>query len=280
MNYTPDEVTLINYVYGELSGEDKAKIEAYLNENPDLAEEIQGVNDTRKIMAAYENKEVIPPADLFKSDLNISNSQNSSAWKMIMAVAASVSLILLVGFLTGFNTSYTDKGFQVGFDKSQSKSEEPIKLDQIEKLVRETLAQNREQQQRVFTSYLQILDSSNAAMLTKQKSELTTAINEQFKFDREQLDVYTQNLERKNAALVNQYFESSGLEQQVYVKNLLVDFTAYLEEQRIQDRDFYLNRLIDLKVASDLKQEETEQMLASIIKSVNNIPNEETTQNF
>ena len=54
MNYTPDEVTLINYVYGELSGEDKAKVEAYLNENPDLAEEIQGVNDTRKIMAAYD----------------------------------------------------------------------------------------------------------------------------------------------------------------------------------------------------------------------------------
>ncbi|MEM6522848.1 MAG: hypothetical protein AAGF85_05085 [Bacteroidota bacterium] len=280
MSYKPDEVMLINYLYGELTDEEKKAVEDYLKKNPEAAKEVHGLNDTRSIISAYEDKEVIPPAALTQGDLESRVTSNGRGWKTIMAIAASLSLILLVGFLTGFNATYNKKGLTIGFNQDQKKDDSSITLDQIEKLLDENMKRNLAEQRNELTSFQRAFQNNYSVMMEQQKNQLAASINKQFEVDKGKLGEYARSLELKNAELVNQYFENSGLEQQAYVKNLLVDFTSYLEEQRVQDRDFYLNRLIDLKLSSDLKQQETEQMLASIIKSVNNIPQEETTQNF
>ncbi|MEM7108877.1 MAG: hypothetical protein AAF519_11680 [Bacteroidota bacterium] len=280
MSYKPDEITLINYLYGELTVEEKKAVEDYLKKNPEVAKEVQGLSDTRSITSSYEDKEVIPPVNLFRGEQGEKMGYKGRTWRMTMVIAASVSLLLIVGFLTGYNASYGNEGLTVGFINDQKEEDTKITLDQIEKLLEESMRRNRNDQRNELTAFKQNFERDYSDMMKQHEHQLAAFVNKQLEVDEKKLGEYARNLELRNAELINQYFESSQIEQQTYVKNLLIDFTAYLEEQRIQDRDFYLNRLIDLKLSTDLKQQETEQMLTSIIKSVHNLPNEETTQNF
>ena len=278
MSYKPDEIELINYMYGELSAEDRKKVEAYLKKHPDAAKEITGFDDTRKILAAYRDKEVIPPVSMQLGDSK-PQTNRAAQWPRILAVAASVSLLLIVGYITDFKFSYNDDGLFIGF-KSNIESSQSVSIEEIELLLNEAMERNLVAQNENLIQVRQELWEGYTADFEKQRKAINTNLQNKLKLDKQVFDKYAKDLEGRQVKLVNSYFENAGIEQQTYVRNLLVDFTSYLEEQRVQDRDFYLNRLIDLKLSSDLKQQETEQMLTSIIKSVNSISNEETTQNF
>ena len=279
MSYIPDEITLTNYLYGELSEDESNKVEEYLKQNPAMAAEIKGLSSTREIMSAYDDKEVIPPLDLSNKPKNSNVSDVRKRISRIMAIAASVSLLLVVGYFTDFKLSYNDQGLFIGF-KKQTEIPQGVTLDQIESLLDAALDKNLAVQNQNLVEVKTEMQSDYQSLFINQGKTFETKLEQRMNFDKQELDRYTKDLQEKNAILVNDYFSTAGLEQQTYVKNLLIDFTGYLEEQRVQDRDFYLNRLIDLKLSSDLKQQETEQMLTSIIKSVNNISTEETTQNF
>ncbi|MEM9390769.1 MAG: hypothetical protein AAGA02_09865, partial [Bacteroidota bacterium] len=134
MSYIPDEITLTNYLYGELSEDERKKVEEYLKQNPAVAAEIKDLGSTREIMSAYEDKEVIPPLDLNKQPKSAHASGVRKRISGIMAVAASVSLLLVVGYFTDFKFSYDDQGLFIGF-KKQTEIPQGVTLDQIESLL-------------------------------------------------------------------------------------------------------------------------------------------------
>lgn len=271
---------MVNYMFDELSADEKKKVEEYLAANPEVAAEIDGLSDTRKVMTHYEDKEIIPPASFTSSPEKEVKVTHTGFWYKTLAVAASVSLLMLLGYITGFQASYDQEGLMIGFNRSKDLPKESVTIDQIEVLLNNAMAENRNKQQSELVDFKEQFKEEYTDLLKDQKAEINASITNKLAADKRELDRYAQDLTVRNAQLVNQYFTNSGLEQQAYVKNLLIDFTGYLEEQRVQDRDFYLNRLIDLKLSSDLKQQETEQLLTTIMNSVNNLPNEETTQNF
>ncbi len=280
MSYKPDEVTLINYLYGELSTEERRQVEKYLKENPEEAKTIAGFVDTRSIIATYDDKEVIPPVMLQDNHARITGGAGGKYWKIPLAIAASISLLLLVGYFTGFDASLSNEGLNVSFRNDKPKPGESLTLEQMEQLIHKAMEQNLVEQKNEFSHFKEQLHSDYVHVLKDQRSQLTRMVKSQLDQDKDELKKYATSLDERNAELISQYFSTAGIEQQNYMKNLLVDFTNYLEEQWVQDRDFYLNRLIDLKLATDLQQQETEQLLSAIIKSVNNQTDESTTQNF
>lgn len=277
MKYIPTEQEIIDYLYGEMSADDRKRMQQYLDKNPEKAEEIAGLNDTRVALGKYEDREVIAP-DYPNEDSKSINTKTVPYWKSIMAVAASIALLILIGFITDLKISYKNAQLTVAF--GEVKNEQPAVDQQLATLQKMVADLSKKQLQPEATDqlkteiidYMQAQQKSQNQMIDRRLAQFT-------KGGKEALDQYAQELKLSNATAINQYVANASLDQRAYLEDVLIDFTKYMEEQRIQDRKFYIDHLVDMKYESELKQQETEQLLSSIINKVNNI-NESETQNF
>jgi len=69
---------------------------------------------------------------------------------------------------------------------------------------------------------------------------------------------------------MERYFEITNVTQQQYVQSLLTEFSDYLDSQREEDLLQIQLSLSNLKENQDMQKLETNQVLASIINTVNN----------
>ncbi len=280
MSYKPDETTLIDYLYGQLTPEEQKKVEQYFKNNPEAQEQLTGLSDTRKILGAYADKEIIPPAIVHRDEKG-EGDRHFTSYKWMIGVAASVTLLILMAFLTDLKIRLSAQELTVRFGNTvEQSSPEVITENRLQDILTEVLNEVSQRQEDALSSFKAELSARQGEDEKERQEALSRQVKSYFDLHKTDLQNYSKDLEKGNIRIINEHLASTTLEQHTYVKDLLIDFTRYLDEQRLQDREFYLNRLIDLKISSDLKQEETEQLLTSIINTVNNLPNEETTQNF
>jgi hypothetical protein len=61
MNYKPNENDWLSYLYGELEGPEREKVEQYLLGNAEARKEFEQFRQLRSMMGAVVDKEVIAP---------------------------------------------------------------------------------------------------------------------------------------------------------------------------------------------------------------------------
>ncbi|MBK7652037.1 MAG: hypothetical protein IPJ20_16775 [Flammeovirgaceae bacterium] len=83
----------------------------------------------------------------------------------------------------------------------------------------------------------------------------------------DQVRTFVAGLQEDNLRLMKDYLQLSAKDQKVYVENLLVDFSKYLQEQRKQDLMLFQTRMSSIEKNSDQFKQETELILASIISN-------------
>ena len=69
MNYKPDEKDWMAYLYGELEGAEKERLDKYMLENEEARQELEKFQGLRNILSAAEDKEVIAPPVFIESRL-------------------------------------------------------------------------------------------------------------------------------------------------------------------------------------------------------------------
>ncbi|HEY8937784.1 MAG TPA: hypothetical protein VIM65_21300, partial [Cyclobacteriaceae bacterium] len=106
MSFKPDEITLMAYVYGELEGEEKEKVEEYLSTHENARVEVENLMTLKKMMGSVKDKEVIAPP-IFVGDNKPSFNWNSPYLKTVLSIAASLLLIILVGKATNTQINYS-----------------------------------------------------------------------------------------------------------------------------------------------------------------------------
>jgi hypothetical protein len=85
----------------------------------------------------------------------------------------------------------------------------------------------------------------------------------------EQILAFITQLQEENKRMMQNFYQASAAEQQKYMRNILLEFNTYLDQQRQQDLQFIQANMLELKSSSELKQEATDKILASIITTVN-----------
>src|SRR6476620_11615544 len=100
MSSNVNEQDWMAYLYGELEGEEKAKFEQHLLENPQAKEAFEKFQRMRGLLSTIEDKEVIAPP-IFVGEPKQRFLWNAPYFKTIVSIAASLLLIILVGKLTG-----------------------------------------------------------------------------------------------------------------------------------------------------------------------------------
>ena len=273
MNYKPDEATLISYMYGELDAKETEKVLQYLQQHPDELKKYHQMNEALDIMRRVEDKEVIAPPIYMGQDSNDNPFWRTTYFKTVTSIAASFLLIIVAGKLSGLEINYASGELRISFGSKQSVKQEivqPSNLlteNQVQQMINASLTENNNVISANWTETQQKLDKSiksNLAFNTRRIDDLMKSTSQA---SQDQVRGFVSNLQTENLRLMKDYLQLSSKEQKKYVESLVVDFSSYLKEQRIQDIQLFQSRINSIEKNTVQFKQETEQILASIISN-------------
>jgi hypothetical protein len=277
MNYKPDEKDWMAYLYGETEGAEKEKMDQYLLENAEARKEFETFQNLRRMMSSVEDKEVIAPPII------IEGSRQRFLWntpyiRMIVSIAASLLLIILVGKVTGTHVSMNGNEFKLSFGVEQTRPVEtpavgkgvPSQLTQeeVQQMINKSLTANNSEIESSWEESQKKLNASIRQNLAVNSAKVDEVMKSASVATQDQIRNYVASIQADNMQQVKDYFQMTSAQQKTYIESLLVDFDKYLQQQRNNDLQLVQTRLHSIEENSNVFQQETEQILTSIISSV------------
>lgn len=255
------ESLLMAYMYGEVNETEKEQVEQYLAAHPEVAAELRTLQDVRKKLSAIPDKEVIIPALGVPAQ---KHAADTGLIKMLLAIAASVAIILISGWLTGTHISWSENEVRISFGNKQEQSEETqLTAEQVQGMINQALHKNIAKGYETALTEQQIHNWVNAYLATALKNQRDDELNHE-----QELQQYTAALYAENARLMREFINLSAREQQQAIEEMLIDFSEYINRQRQNDLQSLYARLNALEQNTELYKQETDQLLTGIMASV------------
>lgn len=269
METRSDQELMMEYLYGEMSADEKEKFEKLLSKNSTLQQELNELQGTRN-QISISDKELVDP-------FMFSTGGSGSVWmatriigngilKPAIGLAASISLVLLLGYFTNTSISTEDGYLSVSFGKSAQ--ENSYKDQYITQAQFDVLIDQMNDSRSNFSSRLNgvenSVDTRFASFLTDDES-----IKQSNTQNTQQLTNFAIQLQQDNLNFLEQYMAQSNTNQQRLIEGLLVEFSEFLEEQREEDLRSIQYSLKTLKDNQELTTQETNLVLATILNKVN-----------
>lgn len=271
MSYRPDEKDFMDYLYGELDGQEKLRFEHYLQEHPEAQQELKGFQQLQSMLGAVKDKEVIAPP-LVIGDMRRS-IWHTPYLRTALAVAASLTLVLLVGRFSGLQMRSSDGELVLSFGEPKVRTEPvaaapTLTAQQIQQMIDASVTTNSDALQTNWKQSQAALDESIRKNMAANSGRIDNLVKQASAASQEQVSQYVASIQAENAKLVKDYFQLTATDQKKYIENLLVDFAKYLQQQRIDDLKLVQSRLNNIEQNNDHFKQETEQILSSIITNV------------
>ena len=271
MSYKPSENDLMAYLYGELENSEKEAIEKYLFEHPEARLELERLSNVRTLLAEVKDKEVIAPP------IFVDERRSRSLWdipyiRTIGSIAASLLIVILAGRLAGMNVSYDNREVRISFGgtKASSAESDGLSTEAVQAMINASLDRNNQSMQASLKETQSLLDASVNKSLALNSAKIDKLVREASVASQDQIRAFVSGLQAENLQLVKNYFKLSADEQKEYIESMLVDFSKYLQQQRNDDLQLVQTRLNSLEQNTDVFKQETEQILTSIISTVEN----------
>lgn len=266
MKYRPEESTLISYIYDELSSEEHAKVEAYLSGSEEARKELEELRATLSTLGQLKDKEVDVPTFTFNQSSRVVVAENPTInfWKKSMAIAASIALLIFVGYLTKFNVSVGEQGFQLAFgNQGEGYSQEEVKS-----MITEAISENNNELNRKLANseegirnYVADKNQSLQTRLIQQVSDHPQSVSD------------LENEKQQYLAYLKQLIEESEIMQKRYTDQVLTDFAIFLDIQRQNDMEVFQTRFNNLEDNTELNSFKTDQILSNLGSTIEN-PNQ------
>jgi len=277
MNYKPNQSILIAYLYGELDQEEKEKVEAYINSSQEAAKELEELKDVRDLLGKLPDKEVINPFYSWRDadsliDKRFNRNNQWGFLKPVMGIAASIILIMIVGVLTNTRINFRNQGIVISFGNQLSQPA-LISQSEVQNLVKSEVRNQVTKSKELFLEELQKIENNLDTRFVSngdhQLNSIKNVIDNQLDVKEESIQKLVRDLQRENLKILAEYLEQAGKQHEFYIQGILSDFSLYIENQREEDLHLIEVNLRLLKDNSDLQFQETGQILASIINTVN-----------
>ncbi|WP_420315902.1 anti-sigma factor family protein [Ekhidna sp.] len=256
MNYKPEESTLIAYIYNELSESERKKVEAYLSGNEKAKLELDELRSTLSIIGKLEDKEVDVPTFTFNDTSHlVIGSKNQNWWKIPLSIAASIALLMVVGYLTSFKVSSQEGEIKIAFGEIENANDLTFTESQVKAMISEALDQNNQ--------------------LVNQKIENTQAdlVNQMNQndpeLDQKLLNNYLVRLRSYNAETIAGLLEESEQEQRRYTDQVIQDFAIFLDLQRQDDMELIQTQFENINENAERFSMQTDQILTNLMTSEN-----------
>jgi membrane-associated HD superfamily phosphohydrolase len=289
MSFKPEEKDWMAYLYDELEGEEKQRMELYLLENPEARQELTRFENIRSVLRSIEDQEVIAPP-IFIGETRQRSLWNSPGLKLALSIAASLILVILVAKFTGLRMDVSNNEFRLGFGEPETKTiEKPQELtetstkgitqDEVQAMIAAALQQNNNSLQANWKESQAKFDASIRKNLATNTERIDGLMQQAATASQDQVREYIASLQAENMNQVKDYFQLTSNEQKKYMENLLVDFAQYLQQQRNNDLQIVQSQMQSLEQNTNIFKKETEQILTGIISSVRSNENPAETKN-
>lgn len=260
MSYKPTNEDLIAYLYGELDESSKAQIDRYLEENPEARVSLEAMEETRVVFSHLEDEEV-PAIPGF-----IEPRQNSEwlYWRKYVGIAATLLLLMTFGWAAGFNLSYGEGGFYIGFGQPA----ESLSIEDVNRLVAER------EQDLIFKINSGMLDLKDSV---DQEIKLIQAnLSSQNGFGNDaQINELIDEQRREVVAEMSKLSEKMTEDYREVLRQMIVSFSDNIDTRRIQDIGRIQTALTDLEDALLSKQEAMEEALYNLSIEVDGLARNE-----
>jgi hypothetical protein len=275
MSYKPSENELMAFLYGELEGHEKEKVEKYFHDNPDARIELEKLRGLRSILSEVKDKEVIAPP-IFVGESKQRFVWNAPYFKTIVSIAASLLIVMLVGKFSGMRIQYQESELRISFgaqpelqaEKSGQTLASSLSSEEVQSMINASLNQNNMEMQSSWNETQKQLDASVTKNLAANSRKIDKLVREASLASQDQIKEFVSGMQMANTQVVKSYFKLSADEQKQYIESLLVDFSKYLQQQRNDDLQLVQTRLNSLEQNNDVFKQETEQILSSIMTTV------------
>lgn len=254
------ESLLMAYLYGEVNEAEREQIEKYLAANPEAVTELQTLREVRRKLLAITDKEVIIPA---LPGAHVQHNPHTNFIRTVLAIAASVAIILISGWLTGIHFSWSDNELRISFgDKQEESTETRLTAEQVQSMIDQALYKSVLKNNETTLTEQQVRNWVHAYLASTPKNQQEKSLNN------EQLQQYTTALYVENARLLREFISLSAREQQQAIEEMLMDFSQYINQQRQNDLQSVYSRINALEQNTELYKQETDQLLTGIMASV------------
>ncbi|MEM8528712.1 MAG: hypothetical protein AAGG68_29020 [Bacteroidota bacterium] len=232
---------LMDYLYGELSAQEKAAFEQQLRNDPKLQQELRDFQSTRSMLQQVE--EVQPKATVVELKPKPIVSMRAVKW---LSVAAAVALLLLVGKP---KMEVNSNGFMIAFGSPSVEQVQPVTTpaSDYEPMIHNAVAQSNQEIYKMLDSIQQQL---GARINTKEQTLLEAIERELSSYDSEHQhhvvqavnDEYEENMPRLVALT-----QDMQLEQRREFKNIANRLWKDFQRQREADLEAIERALLELQ---------------------------------
>ena len=232
---------LIDYLYNEMSAEEKIAFEIKLKADPALKRELDELQGVRQVIQA--EREVVMPVQTIQPMRKKKNGVHPMVLNLL-AIAASLALLMIVGSLSNFHVQKRDGQFVLGFGTNHS-IEQPTTNPNFETMVGSQINQLRNDMELLISqkmepaSYLSQEPPQIQPALSDFKNELTSSQRE---WTRSLLQQYQQRQDQNVEKLINELLHYWDSQRQVDRQFVNQGFDQIL--QTIESRPDYYNELL------------------------------------
>lgn len=263
---------LLEYIYEEMNSEQRKDFEKKLEENSALQDEYNSLVSVRQQLDSMKDKEVMEPFSTWGKAkhsgwFSASQKRKIIVFKPITAVAASLLILMLLGYLTNFSVSINDNGFKLGFGgQSISEVQKGLSAEDVKSLVSEEVQRNNE----LWLTRLTNVEQSYNSKIASLESSVKYIAESKAKapMSNEELQKIFASSENKSIEVMKEYLKLTSTQQQDYFKAMFTQFNDYYQKQRSEDLTFYQNTLMEVKQDQSMQKKETDQAIASLFTTV------------
>ena len=221
---------MMDYLYDELSPEDKDAFDTELAQNSELREELQSFQVGKNVLSYWGDEKISAPP-FFNVYKNHEKNSSQTGLKWFLSIAASVVILMLAAKFTGLEISNRGEGFRIAFVE-QANTENQLNKTQIQTMMRQVLNQ-----------YEQKLSIEREM----DKKEMKNYLLQQATQNRKLVNNYLVGMQESNVEMMESYWKESNQQQQLYTEKLLTNFAEYVEDQRQEDMDYLFGTSLLLK---------------------------------
>ena len=275
MTEKPKEQELVDYIYGSMTKEEKLMFEKKLEQHPELQTELEELMQTQSLLGQVDDAEVIAPGFKEFSLWKHKWGEIPRAVWAISSIAASLLLLMTLGYFTNFGMQISREGFQLGYgnmSNAASIEEADVYLvkKEIDALLDAKILAARIDWEKELDGTENTFQQQFAAHKSTQEEQISHLSQQDKSLTDEQILNFVAQMKDENKQQIANLFNATLQEQDKYVQQVLSEFAKYLNEQRQEDLKMIQANFMELRSNTDERQYETEKILTSIITTVNN----------
>ena len=265
-----DEKQIIDFLYGEMSEQEKKSMQSNIKGDDALANDINGLQGMKDLLGKLEDEEMVPPTFVFDSNDNQTIPFfQSNAFRWVGSIAAGLTFLLISAAVLQFNMVRTNDGMMLGFGTLQPLPDPELSKENVE----QWMAQAMDKYESKTDAKMGDMETKLSSQIITQEAQnrkVLTAMMDKYTAGSDQMMAnYVSQLNDENKEIISNFFTVSSQKQKAYMTNVLADFNEFYQNQRGQDLQMIETHLSAMQDSHETEQLEQGEILASLYDMVN-----------